>query len=67
MVDILGNEISNASTTTQSSPSTPSKRPTLSINKTPSKSPKSPRKSPGNKCSCKVCQELGPKPIQARK
>ena len=65
MVDILGNEISNASTTTQSSPSTPSKRPTSSINKTPSKSPKSPRKSPGNKCSCKVCQELGPKPIQA--
>ena len=67
MVDILGSEISNASTTTQSSPFTPSKRPTSSINKTPSKSPKSPHKSPGNKFSCKVCQELGPKPIQAPK
>ena len=63
MVDILGNKISNASTTTQSSPFTCSKHPTSSTNKTPSRSPKS----PSDKCSRKVCQELGPKPIQAPK
>ena len=67
MVDILGNEISNASTITQSSAFTTSKRPTYSTNKTLSDSPKSPRKGPGNKCYCKVCQEFGPNPIQALK
>ena len=67
MADILGNEISNATTATQSSPFTLSKDPTSSINITPSRSPKISCKSPGNECSCKVCQELGPKPIQAPK
>ena len=65
MADILGNEMSNASSTTELSPLTHSKHPTSSINKTPSRSSKSPCKSFGNKCSCKVCQKLRPKPDQA--
>ena len=67
MVDILGNEMSNTSTTTKSTPLTTSKHPTSTINKTPSKSPKSSHKSPGNRCSCKVCEELGPKPFPVPK
>ena len=63
MVDILGKKTSNAITTTQSSPFTPLKRRTSSLKNSPSKSPKS----PGNQCSCKVCKQLGPKPVQAPK
>ena len=35
--------------------------------KTPSKFPKNPHNSPSTRCSCRVCRELGPKPIQAPK